>query len=129
MFDTYSTFVVVALVMTFISLWKPNILSALAGSAGWLALWKYNLDNPLGALSKQDPAFEFLHYAYIAMAIAVLLMYFWNRQRGRTGYPLSKAEEAEIERRNLPSGRGIMDLSPTEYQRYIRGNMRVRRRR
>jgi hypothetical protein len=133
MFDTYSILLVVALALSLVSLKYRNILFALGGILGWIGLWAYHKDNPPAGIIEGTFIHEVLMYAYIAMAIATFIMWLRNRNRGYTGYPLSRGEQDEQERRiisNRPT-RGLMDLSTSEYRSVMRAkiNSHVKRRR
>lgn len=129
MFDTYSILVVVAVALSLISLKYPNLLFGLGGILGWIALWAYHQNNPPAGIIVGSFIHEALMYAYLVMAIAVFFMWVRNRQQGRTGYTMTRGEETELDERRARRrpAKGLLDLSPTEYRRYVRGTLRNRR--
>lgn len=94
---------------------------------GWIALWAYNNNYPPFNVAQGSFVHEILMYGSIIMAIGVMIMYFQNRQRGYTGFPMTKKEEKEFEE-NMKPKRNLTDLSPDEYKSYIRSRIRRRRR-
>ncbi len=126
---TYWIILVMALALSLISLRYRNILFALGGTLGWIALWAYHQSNPPAGVSVGSFVHEVMYYAFIVMAIAVMFVYFKNRDRGYTGYPTTKSEEVELDQRRISRrpARGLMDLSPTEYRAVIRSKMRHKR--
>lgn len=123
---TFWIILVIAGFLTLLSFRYRNILISLGGSLGWFALWMYNFDYPPANITIGSTLHEVLIYVFIIMAVATMLMYFRNRARGYTGYTPTKSEEAESEARRSPA-RGLMDLTPTEYQRLVRTRLRRRR--
>lgn len=120
---TFWILLVLALVMTVISLRWRNILFSLAGTLGWLALWMYNLNSPPSGITIGTPNHEILIYAFIIMAIAVMMLYFINGKRGYTGYPKSAKEQAEYDREVKSSGRtpnGMTEMTNEEYRARVR---------
>jgi hypothetical protein len=123
---TFWIILVFAIALSIISLRYRNLFFSLGGTLGWLGLWAYNNINPPTGVTRGSFVHEVLMYGSIIMAIGVMIMYLRNRQRGYTGYVMTKKEETEAEGQRIPR-RGLMDLSPEEYQRYIRNRMRRRR--
>ncbi len=123
---TFWILLAIAGFLTLMSLRYRNILMSLGASLGWIALWMYNLNYPPTNIVIGSTLHEVLVYTFIIMAIAVMLMYFWNRNRGFTGYPTTKREEAALEAQSRRP-RGIMDLSSEQYKTYIHSRIRRRR--
>lgn len=90
---TFWILLVIAVVLSYISLKWQNILFSLGAAIGWFALWRYNLDHPPTNIVAGDITHEWLTYLFLIMAIAVMLMWFRNRGRGYTGYPRTASEE------------------------------------
>ncbi len=113
--------------LTVISLRYNNILYSLAGSLVWIALWMYNLSYPPANIVIGSTLHEVLVYTFIIMAIATMYMYF--RNRGRTSRSRVSEGESGVGGGVLsPTPKGLMDLSPDEYRRYLVARMRGRRR-
>jgi len=130
MFDTYSILIVIAVVLSLVSLRYPNILFALGGSLAWISLWVFHQSNPPALIVVGSFIHEMLMYVYIIMAVGTFFMWVRNRARGRTGYTMTRGEETELDMRRMSSRptKGLIDLSPTEYKTYVRSTIRKRRR-
>ncbi len=124
---TFWIILVFAIVLSVMSLRWRNLLFSFGGALGWIALWAYNNNYPPVNVAQGSFVHEILVYGSIIMAIGVMIMYFNNRQRGYTGYTMTKKEESEAEGRRTPK-RGLMDLNNTEYRQVIRARMQGRRR-
>ncbi len=122
---TFWIILVFALVLSIISLKYRNLFFSFAGALGWFGLWAYNNSYPPTNVVRGSFVHEVLMYGSLVMAIGVMFTYFRNRQRGYTGYDVTAKEKNEIESRRTP--RGLMDLSPSEYQQHIRARMHRRR--
>lgn len=120
---------VFALVLSIMSLRWRNLFFSFGGALGWLALWAYNNNYPPTNVTQGSFVHEVLMYGSIIMAIGVMVMYFQNRQRGYTGYAMTKNEELQLGERNKKPARGLMELNSTEYRAYIKARMRQQRRR
>ena len=128
---TYCILLAIAIILTIVSLRWRNILFTLGGTIGWLTLWVYNFDNPPTNITQGSTAHEFLIYTFIVMAIATLLMYFRNRNRGYSGYPRTPEEQAEYDRtvKAPPAPQPYMEMGEEEYRNRVRKALRPNRRR
>lgn len=116
--------------LSLISLRYRNMLFTLGATLGWFALLAHHLNTPPFGVTQGSFVHEALLCVFAIMGIAVMMMWARNRERGYTGYNMTKREEAEQEARyasKLPA-RGMMDLSTTEYRQLIHARMRQRRR-
>lgn len=125
---TFWIILAIAGFLTAISLRYRNLLFSLAGSLGWLALWMYNFSYPPTNITVGSTLHEFLVYTFILMAIGTMLVYFWNRSRGYTGYPPSVKDNADAVVRGGMANRGIMGMNYYEYRTYLRNRLRRRAR-
>ena len=127
---TFWILLVIALVLTYVSMRWRNLFYTFGAVLGWLALWVYNQTYPPTNIVVGSFIHEVMYYAFIVMAIGVFLVYLGNRSRGYTGYPMTKGEEAELDTKRMSSrpARGLLDLSEAEYKRYVHGVVRRRRR-
>ena len=137
MFTTWTILLVFSSVLTVISLRNINILLSLGAMIGWLSLMAYNLENPLVGVAQGSVIHQWLTLGFIAIGIAVMLMFFRNRGKmvsisdGRNigSGRASGGGEVEVSAPSPSYGhRGLMEMSPTEYRATIRRAVRRRRR-
>ncbi len=124
---TFWEILVFALVLSIISLRYRNLFFSFGGALGFFALWAYNNGHPPTGVTQGSFIHLAIMFGSLIMAIGVMFMYFRNRQRGYTGYTMTKKEENEAEARSR-TPRGLMDLDNAEYRAYIKARMTNRRR-
>ena len=137
MFTTWTILLVFSSILTIISFRNINILLSLGAMIGWLSLMAFNLENPLVGVIQGSVIHQWLTLGFIAIGIAVMLIFFKNRGRmvgisdGRTigGGRASGGGEGEV---SAPSPSyehiGLMEMSPTQYRAIARRAVRRRRR-
>ena len=128
MFDTFSILIVLALVLTVISLRWYNLLLSFVACMAWVSLWAYNLSNPPTGITQGSFVHEVLVYSFIVMAIGVMLLYFRNRGEAKNmlnantdkeGVPPKSEQEFEPRK-------SIMNTSVSEYRQNLRGRINRR---
>lgn len=130
MFTTWTILLIFASILTIISFRNINILLSLGATIGWFSLMAFNLENPLVGVAQGSVIHQWLTMGFIAIGIAVMLMYF--RNRGRTaGVYRSIGGGEGLAGTNPPSyePKGLMEMTPDEYKAKTRKALHPRRRR
>lgn len=115
---TFWILMVLATVLTYFSFRYRNIALSLASTLSWFGLWVYNLSYPPTNITAGSLTYDILFYTLLIMAAGVMVMYWFNRQRGYTGYPEGQQPEEPP--------KGLMDLSEDEYRNRPRRRSRKR---
>lgn len=128
---TFWILLTLAVVLSYISLKWRNILFSLGAMLGWISLWRYNLDYPPTNIVVGDITHTWLTYLFLIMAIAVMLIWFFNRQRSYTGYPKTAQEERDYqeELKKPRQSSSYEEETNEEYRTRVRKAVRGRRRR
>ena len=122
---TWLALLSLAILLSFMSLRYINILLSLAASISWLALMAYNLDNPLSGITQGSTIHEWTIYIFIALAIAVMYMWFRNRNGAPSvfGQPRDNTGKLVNDEEPEPPSDGSYD-----YQKTVREALRRKRR-
>ncbi len=128
---TYWVLLVIAGLLSFLSLRHKHLLLALGASISWLTLMSYNLTNPPTNITIGSTLHEWMTYVFVAVAIA--MVFIWFRSRGRTEsttrVALGDGEViAQTTKREGVTGKNLMEQSPEEYRATVRRSLRKRRR-
>ena len=123
---TFFGILLIALVMSIVSLRWYNLLFSFVAMLMWIALWAYNLNNPIGGITKGSFVHEILSYGFIIMAIVIMLVYFRGRGKDSKNIVLGNNNNETSEESTEKPSTGIMGMSPDEYRAYMRGKLRSR---
>ena len=123
---TFWILLVIALTLSLLSLRWRNILFSLGAAIGWLVLWRYNLNYPPTNITQGDITHDWMNYVFIIMAIAVMLIWFRNRNRGYTGYSRTAIEERDYQREVRSP---VSQSSEGDYRQTVNKALHHRRRR
>ncbi len=122
-----------AIILTVFTIWKPNYIFAFISAAGWLAFLSLTRTSGLYGMVVGSAGDEFVVIICLAMAIAMPLTTFFRFResnesikagKGRTSVLSSYREERETRH----GTRGNFAESPEEYQARVRGILRHKKR-
>jgi len=119
MFMTWITLLAFATILSVMSLRHINILLSLGAMIGWFSLMAFNLANPLVGIVQGSAIHQWLTMGFIAIGIAIMLMYFRNRGKiasviGGVAGGSSDSTPPAYERK------GLMEMSEGEYKAIAR---------
>ncbi len=127
---TYWVLVALAVGVSFLSLFRVNLLLSLGGFAMWMILMAYNLAFPLTNVTQGDTIHEMMTLGFIALALATLLAWYKNRGRTESSSRISMGDGEILARGSTQTGvtpnQSLMRMSPEEYKAYLRTRMRRR---
>lgn len=125
----WGTLLIVSIIFTVLSFRYYSLLLSFFAMLFWIALWAFNLDNHPTIITPNTLVFDILTYTFIGMAILVMLTYFRNRGKAKGMFNTNTENEGVAPDADTTlRGRGMMDLSNSEYKQYIRLKMRSKRR-
>jgi len=133
MFTTWTILFIFATTLTVISFRNINILLTLGAVIGWFSLMAFNLNNPLVGIAIGSIIHQWLTMGFVAIGLAVLLMYFRNRGRQAGVYGSRSSGRAwdgsEVVPPSASEQKSLMELTPDEYKARARKALHPRRRR
>jgi hypothetical protein len=127
---TFWILLALATVLSFMCLHYINILLSLGASIGWISLMAYNLAHPPANITQGSAIHQWMTMGFMAIALAMMLMWVGNRRRGYTGYPITKREQVDLESRYERSQpqKGRMEMSEAEYRADVHKRLHQHRR-
>ena len=130
---TFAIIAGLAVGVSWLSLKRKNLLLSLGASIMWLSIMAYNLKFPLTNVVQGDTIHEFMTLGFIALTLAVLLGWYYNRGKTESQTRVSMGDGEILARGSTQTGvtpnQSLMRMSPDEYRTHIRTRMGKNRRR
>lgn len=118
---TWTIIAASAFLLTVLSLKWTNLAYSITATLAWVALWVYNLTNPLTNVTQGTLLYDLIFYGILLGAVGTMVAWIINRRRGYTGYPLTASEQRDFneELKGEREEKSLSSMSIDEYKREI----------